>query len=152
MTSKVIPMIPPILRRPSRVRVGMLAVIAVALLLGTRVAARAQNVALSTATIEDINAAFDAGTLTSERLVELYLARIAAYDKSGPAINAVIWLNENALDVARERDRERRTTGPRSMLHGIPVVLKDNVDTFDMPTTAGSVVLRSLPCPHRRVR
>ncbi len=96
---------------------------------------------LSSATIADLNAAFDAGTLTSEGLVRLYLARIEAYDQHGPALNAVLWLNENALQTARALDAERRARGPRSPLHGIPVVLKDNVDTSDMPTTGGSVLL-----------
>jgi amidase len=96
---------------------------------------------LTSATIADINAAFDAGALSSERLVELYRARIAAYDNAGPGINAVITLNENALERARELDEERRQAGPRSALHGIPVVLKDNIDTADMPTTGGSFML-----------
>ena len=93
------------------------------------------------ATIEDLNAAFDSGQLTSERLIEMCLARIAAYDRAGPELHAVLWLNENALERARELDQERRQNGPRSPLHGIPVVLKDNVDTGDMPTTGGSALL-----------
>lgn len=102
----------------------------------------AQMLGLSSATIQDINAAFDAGTLTSEDLVELYLARIQAYDQAGPQLNAVLWLNDQALETARMLDEERRTSGPRSPLHGIPVGLKDNVDTADMPTTAGSLLLQ----------
>lgn len=104
-------------------------------------AASAQTLTLSSATIEDLNAAFDAGTLTSERLVELYLARIEAYNQQGPALNAILWLNDAALATARALDAERTASGPRSPLHGIPVVLKDNIDTFDMPTTAGSLLL-----------
>lgn len=100
-------------------------------------AANAAEFDLSTATIEDINAAFDAGALTSERLVQLYLNRIEAYDKNGPRINAIITLNPDALEIARALDEERRTKGPRSKLHGIPVVFKDLFDTKDMPTTAG---------------
>jgi len=92
---------------------------------------------LSTATIADINAAIDAGALSSERLVELYLNRIAAYDRQGPKLNTVITLNEHALDEARALDRERLATGRRSALHGIPVVLKDLIDVAGMPTTAG---------------
>ena len=103
--------------------------------------AAGQTLGLSDATIADINAAFDAGTLTSEMLVARYLARIEAYDQAGPQLNAVLWLNDNALATARALDRERRDSGPRSRLHGIPVVLKDNVDTGDMPTTAGSTLL-----------
>ena len=106
----------------------------------------AQDLLLSAATIEDVNEAFDAGTLSAERLVELYLARIAAYDQNGPALNTVLALNPNAVQRARELDAERRSQGARSPLHGIPVVLKDNVDTSDMPTTAGSALLAgSLP-------
>ena len=93
------------------------------------------------ATIEDLNAAFDSGQLTSERLIEMSLARIEAYDRAGPELHAMLWLNENALQRARELDEERRRSGPRSPLHGIPVVLKDNVDTGDMPTTGGSALL-----------
>ena len=101
----------------------------------------AQTLTLQTATIEDLNVAFDSGALTSERLVEMYLARIEAYDQQGPALNAILWLNDAALATARALDAERRASGPRSPLHGIPVVLKDNIDTSDMPTTAGSLLL-----------
>ena len=96
---------------------------------------------IASATIEDLNAAFDSGQLTSERLIEISLARIEAYDRTGPELNAVLWLNGNALQRARELDQERRQSGPRSPLHGIPVVLKDNIDTGDMPTTGGSALL-----------
>jgi amidase len=109
-------------------------------------AARATQIDLTTATIEQMDAAMASGKLTSEQLVKLYLKRIAAYDKAGPAINAVITLNPAALDVARALDKERKLKGPRGPLHGIPVVLKDNFDTFDLPTTAGSQLLAgSLP-------
>ena len=107
--------------------------------------ARAQTPAepggIGWATIEDLNAAFDSGELTSERLIEMSLARIEAYDQTGPELHAMLWLNENALQRARELDEERRRSGPRSLLHGIPVALKDNVDTGDMPTTGGSALL-----------
>ncbi len=98
------------------------------------------------ATIAELNAAFNAGTLTAEKLVQLCLARIQAYDRQGPNLNAIITLNPKALETARALDAERKTKGPRSVLHGIPVVLKDNYDTFDLPTTGGSVLLEdSLP-------
>lgn len=101
---------------------------------------------LQDATIRDINHAFDSGALTSEQLVGLYLNRIAAYDDAGPAINSVITTNPDALDIAKALDLERQMSGPRSLLHGIPILLKDNHDTFDMPTTAGSAALAgSLP-------
>lgn len=109
-------------------------------------AAHADNVEVTDATIADLNRAIDAGALSSERLVELSLARIDAFDKAGPAVNAVLYLNPNALAEARALDAERERRGRRSPLHGIPVVLKDNIDTADMPTTAGSFMLRgSLP-------
>lgn len=104
-------------------------------------AAAAETLELSTATIADLDAAMEAGRLTSEKLVELCLARIAAYDDAGPKLNAVLALNPKALDEARALDRERKAKGRRSPLHGIPVVLKDNIDTRDLPTTAGSFVL-----------
>lgn len=108
--------------------------------------AHAGTFELETATIADINAAFDAGALTSEKLVELYLARIDAYDDRGPSLNALILVNPQAREIARALDAERKATGPRSALHGIPVILKDNFDTADLPTTAGSVFLAgSLP-------
>jgi amidase len=101
---------------------------------------------LTNATIEEVQAAYKAGSLSAEKLTKLYLARIAAYDKQGPAINAVILLNPNALKEAKALDAERKAKGPRSPLHGIPIVLKDNFDTFDMQTTAGSSLLKgSIP-------
>lgn len=105
-------------------------------------AAHATEFNLQTATIEDINKAFDAGALTSEKLVQLYLNRIAAYDKKGPNINAIITLNPKALEIARALDAERKAKGPRSKLHGIPVVFKDLFDTKDMPTTAGFLPMK----------
>jgi len=92
---------------------------------------------LQTATVADINAAIDAGALSSEKLVGLYLKRIEAYDKKGPKINSVITLNPGALEEARALDAERKTKGRRSPLHGIPVVVKDLVDVAGLPTTAG---------------
>jgi amidase len=93
------------------------------------------------ATILDTQKALESGTVTSEELVEMYLARIAAYDKTGAALNAMIYLNPNALAEAQALDAERRTQGSRGALHGIPVVLKDNYDTYDMPTAAASLSL-----------
>jgi amidase len=103
--------------------------------------ADAAELDLAAATIADLQAAFAAGTLTSEELVSAYLARIEAYDQQGPTINTVIMLNENALAEAKQADAERKAGKSRGPLHGIPVVLKDNFDTFDMPTTAGSSLL-----------
>src|SRR5688572_6561888 len=88
----------------------------------------------STATVLEIQAAMDAGVLTSEKLTQLYLARIAAYDQVGPQLNTVITLNPKAPEIARALDAERKAKGPRSALHGVPIFLKDNFDTADLPT------------------
>jgi hypothetical protein len=98
---------------------------------------------LMEATISEINAAYENRSLTAERLVQMYLDRIEAYDKKGPKIRAMITVNPNALKEARALDKERQKKGPRSLLHGIPVIIKDNYDTVDMPTTAGSVLLKN---------
>ena len=101
---------------------------------------------LDVATIADLNAALSKGTLTSERLVQMFLARIEAYDRRGPSLHAVIAVNPKALELARAMDAERKTKGARSPLHGIPVIIKDNIDTADMPTTGGSILLEgSIP-------
>ncbi len=108
--------------------------------------ASTQAVDFDAATVADLNAALNAGTLTSEKLVQLCLARIKAYDHQGPSLNAVLAINPKAIETARALDAERKVKGPRSPLHGIPVVLKDNYNTFDMPTTGGSVLLEgSIP-------
>jgi len=108
---------------------------------------RAATFDLTTASVADVRAAMDAGALTSEKLVQLCIARIEAYDKSGPAINAIITVNPRALEMARALDAERKAKGPRSPLHGIPVILKDNYDTFDMLTTGGSKALADIQPP-----
>jgi amidase len=96
---------------------------------------------LTNATIEQLNTAMASGKVTSEQLVKLYIKRIDAYEKKGPAINSVILMNPKAIVTAKALDAERKKSGPRSPLHGIPIVLKDNFDTYDMPTTAGSQLL-----------
>ncbi len=97
---------------------------------------------LEEATIADINAAFDADALTCRELVEMYLNRVAAYDDAGPLLNSIITVNPRALEAAQALDEERASSGPRSALHCIPVLLKDNIDTDDMPTSNGSVILK----------
>jgi amidase len=97
---------------------------------------------LMEATIGEINAAFEDGSLTSERLTERYLDRIKAYDQKGPEIRAMITINPNAVKDAKALDQERKKQGPRSLIHGIPVIIKDNYDTADMPTSGGSVLLK----------
>ena len=104
-------------------------------------AAPAATLRLGSANIADLQAAFETGALTAERLMELYLARIEAYDKEGPTINSIIALNQRALTEARALDDERRAGRVRGPLHGIPFSLKDNIGTVDLPTTAGSCLL-----------
>ena len=105
-----------------------------------------RTVDLDAVTIADVNAAFAKGTLTSARLVETFLARIQSFDRQGPMLRSIITVNPRALDTARALDAERKAKGPRSPLHGIPIVVKDNIDTADMPTTGGSVLLEgSIP-------
>ncbi|UCD25731.1 MAG: amidase, partial [Gemmatimonadota bacterium] len=93
------------------------------------------------ATIGDIHLAMHAGELTARQLVQLYLDRIEAYDKQGPAVNSIITINPNALTRAEELDRQFAESGMVGPLHGIPVIVKDNYDTHDLPTTAGSLSL-----------
>ena len=98
---------------------------------------------LTDATIQDIEQAFEFGALTSEGLAKLYLNRIEAYE---PTLNSIIELNPNLLDEARGIDVQRLQGNLTSPLAGIPVLLKDNIDTADLPTTAGSLALEgSIP-------
>ena len=94
-------------------------------------------------TVPQIERALAFGVISVESLTQKYLIRIAAYDKAGPGINAYLYLNPNVLEQARQLDASRDRRRP---LYGVPVLLKDNIDTADMPTTAGSVALRgSIP-------
>lgn len=121
-------------------------VAAIAFALGTATMVQAEVLDLTSASIADLNQAYATGKLTSEKVVSAYLKRIQAYDKQGPTINAVITLNPNALKTARALDAERKKGKVRGPLHGVPVVLKDNFDTFDLPTTGGSQLLEgSIP-------
>ena len=93
-------------------------------------------------TITDLQVGMKSGRFTARSLVEKYSHRIAEIDKHGPAINCVIELNPDALSIAAALDQERRVKGPRGPLHGIPILIKDNIDTADrMMTTAGSLAL-----------
>jgi amidase len=97
---------------------------------------------LEEATIAALQEAMASGRRTSRDLVELYLRRIEEIDRSGPALRAVIELNPEALAIAEDLDRERKQKGPRGPLHGVPVLIKDNIATADrMETTAGSLAL-----------
>jgi len=93
-------------------------------------------------TIDDLQKAFLSGQYSSRSLAEKYLARIQEIDKAGPMVNSIIELNPEALQIADALDQERKSKGPRGPLHGIPVLIKDNIDTGDrMNTTAGSLAL-----------
>lgn len=93
------------------------------------------------ATIPDLQREMESGRVTSAELVRAYLARIAAYDEAGPALNAIIALNPEAIAEAEALDRERQQGEVRGPLHGIPILLKDNYDAVGMPTTGGSIAL-----------
>ena len=93
-------------------------------------------------TIAELQAAMASGRFTSRSLTEKYLARIEEADRGGPAVNSVIEINPDALAIAGALDKERKDKGTRGPLHGVPVLIKDNIDTADrMQTTAGSLAL-----------
>jgi amidase len=98
--------------------------------------------------IADLQHALEVGKLTSVGLVRHYLARIEKIDRSGPSLNSIIEINPDALAIARALDKERRKQGARGRLHGIPILIKDNIDTGDqMMTTAGSLALLGSKAP-----
>ncbi|MGN4669921.1 amidase family protein, partial [Bacillus cereus group sp. MYBK234-1] len=93
-------------------------------------------------TIQDIQNEMESGKLTSKELVMYYLYRIAKYDQDGPKINSILEINPDAIFIAEALDYERKTKGIRGPLHGIPVLLKDNIETNDsMHTSAGTIAL-----------
>ncbi len=99
------------------------------------------------ASIDDIHAAYGSGALTAHQLVQAYLDRINAYDKSGPTINAIITLNPHALDEADKLDAAYKRSGLVGSLHGIPVLVKDEIDAAGMPTTLGTLVFKDYRPP-----
>jgi Asp-tRNA(Asn)/Glu-tRNA(Gln) amidotransferase A subunit family amidase len=105
--------------------------------------AYAKPFVLEEATVESIHAAFAAKTLTCTALVKSYLARIEAYDKQGPALRAIITVNPDALGVAAKLDKQYiDSKGRVGALHCIPIILKDNFNTSDMPTSGGNVAMK----------
>ena len=103
--------------------------------------------ALDEITIDEVHEGMRSGAYTCRSITEMYLERIEALNRRGPRLFAVLETNPDALEVAEELDRELAASGPRGPLHGIPILLKDNIDTADrMTTTAGSTALRgSIP-------
>ena len=97
--------------------------------------------------IRELQAAMEAGEVTSLQLTDAYLARIAAYDDQGPSLNAMISMNPNARQQAMALDAERDAGNVRGPLHGIPMVLKDNYDTFDLPTQNSSLSMEGVIPP-----
>ena len=94
------------------------------------------------ATIADVHAAYRAGQLTARQLVDMYLERIEAYDKNGPALNAIVSVNSQAREEADRLDAAYKSSGFVGPLHGIPIVLKDQADAKGMPTTLGSLLFK----------
>ena len=109
-----------------------------------RVASQVAVVELSITELQDL---MESGRATSVEITQAYLDRIEAYDQRGPVINSMVWLSPMALLQAAALDQERSERGPRGPMHGIPVILKDNYDTPEMPTTAGSLALASNYAP-----
>jgi Asp-tRNA(Asn)/Glu-tRNA(Gln) amidotransferase A subunit family amidase len=99
---------------------------------------------LEETTIAQIEGALRARTITCRALVEQYLARIDAYDKNGPSLNAIVAVNPRALTIADDLDRRLAASGPVGPLHCVPALAKDNFETADMPTTAGSLSLKGM--------
>jgi amidase len=110
--------------------------------------ARLKAFELDEITVTGLQQAMQSGRLTARSIAEKYLARIEAADKHGPSVNSVIEINPEALAIAEKLDREREAHGPRGSLHGIPVLIKDNIATRDrMMTTAGSLALVGAQAP-----
>ncbi len=99
-------------------------------------------------TVSDLEKRLKNGELTAVHLAQLYLEHIESIDRNGPALRSVIEVNPDALAIAKALDAEYKAKGPRGPLHGVPVLLKDNIDTADrMQTTAGSLALLDAPRP-----
>jgi amidase len=127
---------------------GLASAAALAFPAGGRERGRVEEFDLEETTISDLQHGMEVGTYTARSIAEQYLSRIDAMDKRGPAINAVIELNPDALATADALDAERKLKGPRGPMHGIPILIKDNIATADrMQTTAGSLALVGAKAP-----
>jgi len=142
------------MKRRDFVRLGLASSVAVTALNGRAASApssgkRDVDADLLEATVAQLQDAMLSGKHTARSIATYYMKRIAEIDKAGPHLNAVLELNPDALKIADELDRERREKGPRGSLHGIPVLIKDNIATADnMNSTAGSLALAGIRPPH----
>jgi amidase len=115
---------------------------------GRTAAPRAKSFELEEMTVVELQRGMESGRFTAAALAEMYHQRIIEVDLHGPRLKSVIELNPDAFTIARELDRERKARGPRGPLHGIPILIKDNIDTHDgMTTTAGSLALAGSIAP-----
>lgn len=105
------------------------------------------QVTVAERSIMELQELMSSGQATAVSITQAYLDRIEAYDQQGPTINAMVWLNPNARADAEALDRERAERGPRGPLHGIPIILKDNYDTPEMPSAAGTLALANHYAP-----
>jgi amidase len=126
-------------------RAAILAVTAVLVALATLTTGQQRRLTVVEASIADMQRALQQHRLTSREIVQQYLTRIALYEDR---LNAIIYVNPHALEEADERDRERTAGRARGPLHGIPIALKDNIQTRDMPTTGGAVAFAGLLPPY----
>ena len=120
---------------------SIVCMLATPLLAGAQAARAVAPFEVHEATIAQLQAAMSDGRTNSVQLVESYLARIAAFDARGPALNSMIRINPQARADARHLDAERRAGKVRGPMHGVPIILKDNFNTNDMPTSGGSLAL-----------
>lgn len=120
---------------------GSIAALAIAVLAARTSSGQAPGFDVAEKSIVELQQAMTSGQVTSRQLVDAFLARVDAYDQRGPGINAMVSLNPRARETAEALDRERAAKGPRGPLHGIPIVVKDNYNTADMPTTGSTLGL-----------
>src|SRR6266853_2673539 len=131
----------------SRVHIAAAAVALAGILLGYSQSKPAPRFQVVETTIDDIHMAMNSGMLSAHGLVQAYLDRIKAFDKQGPALNCIITLNPRALEEADRLDAVFKRSGMVGLLHGIPVLVKDEIDTAGMPTTLGTQVFKDYRPP-----
>src|SRR5262245_50873081 len=133
---------------PVRRLMGMMMACAMLIVPAAPGSAQQSQFRLQEATVASIHNAFASGQLTCAQLTRLYLDRIAAYDMQGPTLRAIITINPKAMETAAEMDRDYRASPASARpLHCIPIILKDNFDTFDMPTSGGNISMRKSMAP-----